>query len=230
MSILIIIPAYNEEEAIEQVIKDLDTHAAQYDRIVINDGSTDQTEEIARSLSVPVISLPFNTGIGCAVQTGYRYALYNDYDIAVQFDGDGQHRADQIKRLIEPILNNEADMVVGSRFLEDTGFEKGIAKAIGLGILSKSISLLVGKRLTDTTSGFRAVNKKVIEFFADYYPDDYPEPESIVLAHKKGFRIKEVSTPMRQRQGGRSSITPLRSIYYLVKVLLAVFIDIMKKI
>jgi len=230
MSIIVIIPAYNEEESIEQVIRDLDTYAAQYDRIVINDGSTDQTEKIARSLSAPVISLPFNTGIGCAVQTGYKYALRNGYDIAIQFDGDGQHRADQIKKLIEPILNNEADMVVGSRFLEDTGFQKGIAKAIGLTILAKTISMIVGKRLTDTTSGFRAVNKEVIKFFAEYYPDDYPEPESIVLAHKKGFRIKEVSTPMRQRQGGKSSITPLRSIYYLIKVLLAVVVDIMKRV
>ncbi len=230
MKVLIVIPAYNEEEAIGQVIEELNEYVPDFDRVVINDGSLDRTSEVVRSLSVPLINMPFNTGIGSAVQTGYKYALQRGYDVAIQFDGDGQHRADQIKKLIEPILNNEADMVVGSRFLEDTGFHRGIAKAIGLTILAKSISMLVGKRLTDTTSGFRAVNKEVIKFFAEHYPDDYPEPESIVLAHKKGFRIKEVSTLMRQRQGGRSSITPLKSIYYLIKVLLAVFVDMMKSV
>lgn len=230
MKKIIIIPAYNEEKNIKSVLNDIYATAPDYDVVVIDDGSSDSTAEIARSEGATVISLPYNLGIGAAVQTGYKYAERNGYSIAIQFDGDGQHMADQIAMLIEPILEKKADLVVGSRFLAKTGYRAGWARLIGIRILSSVISMLVGQRITDPTSGFRAANRKVIEFFSKYYPDDYPEPEAVVLLRRAGFRIAEVSVLMRERQMGSSSITPLRAFYYMVKVLLAVMVDMLKKV
>jgi hypothetical protein len=230
MKILIIVPAYNEEASLPGVVRDLSEHIPAADVLVVNDGSYDATALVARKLGVPVLDLPFNLGIGGAVQAGYLYAERNDYDIAVQFDGDGQHLAGEIKKLLGPLEANQADLVVGSRFLAMGGYKTPVFRKIGIGIFSFVLSDIMGTTVTDSTSGFRAANRRVIEFFAHTYPDDYPEVESLVLLHKVGLRMAEVSVAMRERTGGRSSITPVRSLYYMIKVLMAIFIDLMKKV
>jgi len=176
------------------------------------------------------VDLPFNLGIGGAVQAGYLYAERNDYDIAVQFDGDGQHLASEIKKLLEPLEANRADIVVGSRFMTNGGYKAPVFRKMGIGIFSFVLSRILGTTVTDSTSGLRVANRRVIEFFAHTYPDDYPEVESLVLLHRVGLRMTEVPVVMRDRTGGRSSITPIRSIYYMTKVLMAIFIDLMKKV
>jgi len=230
MKILIIIPAYNEEASLPGVIQDLREHIPAADVLVVNDGSLDDTAQIARNIDVKVLDLPFNLGIGGAVQSGYLYAERNGYDIAVQFDGDGQHLGSEIKKLLEPLEAQQVDLVVGSRFLAIGGYKAPIFRKIGIGIFSFVISRILGTTVTDSTSGFRAANRRVIEFFAYTYPDDYPEVESLVLLHKVGLRMTEVSVTMRERTSGKSSITPVRSIYYMTKVLMAIFIDLMKKV
>jgi glycosyltransferase involved in cell wall biosynthesis len=230
MKILIIVPAYNEEASLPGVIRDLREHMPSADVLVVNDGSHDATVLVARKLGVMVLDLPFNLGIGGAVQAGYLYAERNAYDIAVQFDGDGQHLASEIKKLLEPLEANRADLVVGSRFMTMGGYKAPVFRKMGIGIFSFVISGIMGTTMTDSTSGFRAVNRRVIEFFAHTYPDDYPEVEALVLMHKIGLRMAEVPTTMRERTGGRSSITPIRSVYYMTKVLMAIFIDLMKKV
>jgi glycosyltransferase involved in cell wall biosynthesis len=227
--ILIIVPAYNEEDSLPGVLSDLQEHFPEGDVLVIDDGSRDRTAEISRAAGVDVVRLPFNLGIGGAVQTGYRYAQRNGYDIAVQFDGDGQHVAAEIAALIAPVLGGRADIVVGSRFLEAGAYRPPVFRRIGIWLFSRILSLIIGYPVTDTTSGFRAVNARVIAFFAVLYPEDYPEVESLVLLHRAGMRIEEIAARMRVRRGGTSSITPVRSAYYMVKVLLAVFIDLLKK-
>ena len=230
MKILIIIPAYNEEESLPGVIKDLRAHVPTADVLVVNDGSVDDTAQIARKIGVKVLDLPFNLGIGGAMQSGYLYAERNGYDIAVQFDGDGQHLAEEINKLIEPIVTKQADLVVGSRFLAIGGYKAPIFRKMGIAIFSFIISRILGTTVTDSTSGFRAANRRVIGFFAHTYPDDYPEVEALVLMHKVGLRMTEVPVTMQGRTGGRSSITPARSAYYMTKVLMAIFIDLMKKV
>ncbi|MCK9418524.1 MAG: glycosyltransferase family 2 protein [Nitrospirae bacterium] len=230
MKTLVIVPAYNEEASLPGVIRDLREHIPSADVLVVNDGSFDDTAKVARKLEVTVLDLPFNLGIGGAVQAGYLYAERNAYDIAVQFDGDGQHLASEIKRLLEPLQANRADLVVGSRFMSIGGYKAPVFRKMGMGIFSFVLSHILGMTVTDSTSGFRAANRRVIEFFAYTYPDDYPEVEALVLLHKIGLRMAEVPAAMRERTGGRSSITPIRSIYYMTKVLMAIFIDLMKKV
>jgi glycosyltransferase involved in cell wall biosynthesis len=230
MKTLIIVPAYNEEASLPGVIADLRQHAPFADILVVNDGSSDGTSRVARALGVTVLDLPFNLGIGGAVQTGYVYAERRGYDIAIQFDGDGQHLASEIGKLLEPLRRNEADMVAGSRFLVKGGYKAPLFRKIGSRIFSFVLSRIMDTAITDTTSGFRAVNRKGIEFFAALYPDDYPEVESLVLLHKVRLRLLEVPVVMRERTAGKSSITPLRSVYYMIKVLMAVLIDLMKKV
>jgi glycosyltransferase involved in cell wall biosynthesis len=227
---LIIIPAYNEALSIASVVEDIRTNSEGHDILVINDGSADATEETARSCGVRVITLPYNLGIGGAMQTGYLYAFRNGYDVAIQFDGDGQHMADQIKALIAPLAGRQADVVIGSRFLGDKTYRSRFTRLFGIKILSAVISLLIGRRITDPTSGFRAVNREVIGYYSCSYPDDYPEPEAVVLLHRARFRIAEVPASMRERQAGSSSITALGGFYYMAKVILAIIIDMMKKI
>jgi glycosyltransferase involved in cell wall biosynthesis len=229
LKILIIIPAYNEEESLSGVIEDLRTHFAEGDILVVDDGSRDRTAAIARAAGIRVVRLPFNLGIGGAVQTGYQYAFIHGYDIAVQFDGDGQHLASEIKSLLEPLVEGRAGIVVGSRFLDRGDYHPSFFRKVGMLIFSQILSAIIGVSVTDTTSGFRAVNRQAIEFFRQNYPEDYPEVESLVLLHRSGMTIEEVSVRMRGRTGGRSSITPIRSVYYMIKVLLAVFIDLLKK-
>lgn len=229
MKTLVIVPAYNEEANIEGVINDLRTYCPEADIVVIDDGSKDKTSLIVKRLGVNALILPFNLGIGGAMQAGYRYAKLKKYDIAIQFDGDGQHMASEIKKIVMPLTTDTADIVIGSRFLEQADYRSPFFRRLGISFFSSLLSLILGMKITDTTSGFRAVNKKVISFFSDTYPDDYPEVEALVLLHKEKFRIMETSVSMRQRKGGKSSITALRSVYYMVKVFLAVMIDIFKK-
>ncbi|NTW59798.1 MAG: glycosyltransferase family 2 protein [Nitrospirae bacterium] len=227
--ILIIIPAYNEEESLPGVMQDLRSHAPDADILVVDDGSRDRTAAVARQAGVKVASLPYNLGIGGAMQTGFQYARNNGYDIAIQFDGDGQHMAAEINELLDLLKRGRADIVVGSRFLDRGEYRPPFFRKIGIWVFSTVLSAIIGIPVTDTTSGFRAANRRVIEFFARSYPEDYPEVESLVLLHRARMTIAEVPVRMRDRTGGRSSITPIRSAYYMVKVLLAVFVDLMKK-
>ena len=230
MKTLVIVPAYNEEECIGGVISDLRDNFLEGDILVVNDGSQDRTSEIAKEHGARVIDLPYNLGIGGAIQTGFVYALREHYDVAVQFDGDGQHQADEIPKILEPYKQGDADIIVGSRFLSEGGFTSSMQRRLGAIILSFVVSLLIRKRITDTTSGFRVYGKRAIEFFSSMYPEDYPEVEAFILGHKKGLTVKEVPAEILPRSAGKSSITFTRAVYYMVKVLLAVFVDLMKKI
>jgi len=230
MKVLVIVPAYNEEKSLPGVIQDLRESIPLADILVVNDGSKDATSRVARETAVSVLDLPFNLGIGGAVQSGYLYALRNNYDIAVQFDGDGQHVGKEIIKLLHPLEAGAADMVIGSRFLIPSAYNTPVFRSVGIWIFSFVLSRVMGTSVTDSTSGFRAANRSVIEFFARNYPDDYPEVESLVLLHKVKKRMLEVPVTMRGRTGGKSSITPLRSLYYMTKVLIAVLIDLMKKV
>ena len=220
---LVIIPAYNEQESIEATVRSV--VAAGYDYVVINDGSTDDTLEICRRNNLNVLNLPQNLGIGGAVQAGHKYAKQFDYDIDVQVDGDGQHDPSYISKLVEEILAG-SDLVIGSRFLKQTdGFQSSFLRRIGINWLSGVISLVSHHRVTDPTSGFRACDRKAIDLFCRKYPVDYPEPDSIVSALATGLKVSEVSVIMKERQGGSSSISGLSSIYYMIKVTLAILIS-----
>lgn len=222
--VLVIIPAYNESENIEKVVSHMMQQAPQYDYLVVNDGSTDTTLKICEKQDYEYLDLPINLGIGGAVQAGYVYADKNRYDIAVQMDGDGQHDIAYLEKVLEPILNGEADITIGSRFLEKEGFQSSQTRRIGINILSFLIKLTTGKRIMDVTSGFRAVNRKFIKIYAKDYPTDYPEPEAIVMAVMHRGKIQEVPVQMKAREGGTSSITFRKSIYYMIKVTLAILI------
>lgn len=222
--VLIIIPAYNEAENIVHVVNHMMEQAPQYDYLVVNDGSTDNTLELCRQESFHYLDLSINMGIGGAVQAGYIYARKNDYDVAVQMDGDGQHDVAYLEELLEPILKEEADVVIGSRFLEKEGFQSSASRRMGINILSALIWLTTGKRIMDVTSGYRAVNRMFIEIYSEDYPMDYPEPEAIVSAIMHLGRVQEVPVQMRAREGGVSSITFKKSIYYMIKVTLAILL------
>ncbi len=230
VKIVVIVPAYNEEQNLRGVLQDLRHHAAYADVLVVDDGSGDATARIAADLGVNVLRLPFNLGIGGAMQAGFLHAGRCGYDIAVQFDGDGQHLASEIDALLGPIREGTADIVVGTRFLNEGGYRAPLFRRMGIWLFSFVLSGILGMRVTDTTSGFRAANRKVVDFFSRIYPDDYPEVESLVLLHKVRLRIAEVPVQMRKRLTGKSSITPLRSVYYIVKVFLAVFVDLLKSV
>ena len=228
--LIVIIPAYNEASCIADVIKSVTEEIPEADIVVVDDGSGDDTVSIAKGEGVKVLCQRFNLGIGATMQTGYKYAWNNGYDIAVQFDGDGQHPADEIRELIEPIIEKRADVVVGSRFLGRGDYRPSISRGAGIAIFSKVVSAIIREKVTDTTSGFRAVNRDVIGFYCSNYPDDYPEVEALVLLHKKGFRIVEIPVTMAERMGGSSSITPMRSAYYMVKVFLAIFVELLRRV
>jgi len=226
--ILVIIPAYNEEGSICSVIREIRALKSDMDILVINDASTDETECLVAEMNEVVLTLPFNVGIGGAVQTGFKYAHENGYDVAVQVDGDGQHIPGQIPLLTE-VLQTEADVVIGSRFIETLGYTTSWVRRIGVRIFMIVNSLILKQRITDSTSGFRAYNKKAIAFLASYYPHDYPEPESVVVLGRNGFCIREVPVKMREREYGRSSISAFHSVYYMIKVLLAIFVDLFRE-
>lgn len=221
---LIIIPAYKEAENIERVVDNIIENFSQYDYIIINDGSKDKTREICQKRGYRFLDLPINLGIGGAVQTGYKYAERNGYSIAIQIDGDGQHDVAQLSRVIEPLEKGEADIAIGSRFLEKEGFQSSSVRRFGIRFLSGLIWICTGKKILDVTSGYRAVNRRFIEIYAENYPSDYPEPEAIVAAVMHRGRIKEIPVVMQERQGGTSSIHAWKSVYYMIKVSLAVLV------
>ncbi|RME00925.1 MAG: glycosyltransferase family 2 protein [Calditrichaeota bacterium] len=225
---LIIIPAYNEEENIERVIREIRDTQLPADILVINDGSIDATARKASEAGAVVISLPYNLGIGGAVQTGFKYALRHGYRYALQLDGDGQHVAEEIPKILGPVQNDEADMVIGSRYIGESTYKTPAMRRFGMLVFRWVNSALIGQKITDNTSGFRAFNARAILFLAKYYPADYPEPEAVVVMGRNGFRVKEVAVKMRQRSAGESSINAVRAIYYMIKVLLAIFIDVFK--
>ncbi len=218
MKAMVVIPAYNEEKNIYEVVKKVQRSNVDIDVVVVNDGSTDNTAQRAGMAGAIVLDLPLNVGIGGAVQTGYLYAMQRGYDVVVQIDGDGQHDPADLPFLLDKLASDEADMVIGSRFVEQTDYQPGFFRKIGILFFAHLISFLTGERFTDTTSGYRAANRKVIALFADYYPSDYPEPETIVYLKRRGIRVKEVSARMKERAGGCSSITPVKSIFYMIKV------------
>lgn len=225
MKSIIIVPAFNEEKSIRKVLYGIKDAQPAADIVVINDGSKDQTGDAARSTGVAtVIDMPVNVGIGGAMQTGYLYASRNGYELAVQLDGDGQHDPGELYKIMNPIQSGELDCCIGSRFLLKTAYRSGLSRRIGICFFSWMIHWMIGKKYTDPTSGFRAVNRTIIERFAASYPEDYPEVEAIVLMERQRFRIREVSVLMHSRQAGRSSITFLKSLYYMVKVSLAILI------
>jgi glycosyltransferase involved in cell wall biosynthesis len=222
---LAIVPAYNESGAIAATIADLREHAPSFDVLVIDDGSTDDTGAIARTAGAYVLHLPFNVGIGGAVQSGYLYAAEHGYDLAVQVDGDGQHRPSEVRRLVECVARGEADLAVGSRFLEPTNYRQTLARRVGAYLLGLLIQLITGLRVSDCTSGFRAASRRVIRAFAHWYPEDYPEPEVILLLHRAGYAIGEISVRMRHRRSGTSSIGLLGGLFYVLKVTTCLLLD-----
>ena len=222
--VLLIIPAYNEAENIEHVVENLIKNFPQYDYVVVNDGSTDGTDKLCEEKGYELLNLPINLGLGGAVQTGYRYALKRDYDIAVQLDGDGQHDAAYVENIIKPLTDGQADVVIGSRFLKKEGFQSSGSRRAGINLLSVLIRLCTGKQIRDVTSGFRAVNRRFIEIYARDYPSDYPEPEAIITAVMHRGRIAEVPVVMKEREKGTSSINFRRAVYYMIKVTLAILI------
>jgi glycosyltransferase involved in cell wall biosynthesis len=226
-----IVPAFNEEHTVGRVIDELRAFDPGLDVVVVDDGSFDGTSRAAAARGARVLRLPFNLGIGGAVQTGFRFAFENDYDLAVRVDGDGQHDPSQLGRVLAPVLTGAADIVVGSRFAElgKQGYRSSRTRRLGIRLLAMVVSRIVGQRVTDTTSGFQALNRDGIALFARDYPHDYPEVEAMVMVFRHRLRLVEVPVEMRERSGGRSSITALRSIYYMVKVLLAIFVGLFRR-
>jgi glycosyltransferase involved in cell wall biosynthesis len=226
-----IVPALNEEATVPGVIDELRAFDPGLDVVVVDDGSTDRTAAVAAAKGARVVRLPFNLGIGGAVQTGFRFAFEGGYDLAVRVDGDGQHDPAQLAAVLGPVLRGEADIAVGSRFAgeEAEGYRSSRSRRVGIRILAWVVSRLVGQRVSDTTSGFQALNRRGIALFARDYPHDYPEVEATVMVFRHRLRLVEVPVAMRERGGGRSSITALRSIYYMVKVLLALFVGLFRR-
>jgi len=220
-----IVPAYNEEACIGQVLDEIREFDLGLSVVVIDDGSIDRTAQVARDRGAHVLRLPFNLGIGGSVQTGFRYAWENGYELAVRVDGDGQHDPSQLALIIGPVLADEADICVGSRYRErGDGFRSSAPRRIGIRILAATVSMLTRQKVTDPTSGFQALNRKAITLFAADYPHDYPEVEALVMLIRHRLRLKEVPVQMRPRAAGRSSIRAFGSVYYMVKVLLALFV------
>ena len=223
-----IVPAYNEAHSIAGVVAELRATQPELEIVVIDDGSTDETAAVARRAGAQVVQLPFNLGIGGAVQTGIEWARRRGCELAVQVDGDGQHDPREIDKLLEPILAGRSDVVVGTRFAGEGTYRPSVARRIGIGVFAGLVSLIVRQRVTDTTSGFRAMNERAIELFAEEYPYDYPEVEATVLIFRHRLRLVEVPVTMRQRAAGRSSITVFRSLYYMGKVSLALFVGLLR--
>ena len=225
MKKLVIIPAFNESESIVQTVGNIRKCAPDYDLIVINDCSKDNTLQICRENEIPVLDLPINLGIGGAVQTGYLYALKNHYDVAVQMDGDGQHDALYLKDMEETLVRDNADMVIGSRFIEKKGFQSSGVRRVGIGIFKFLTGALFGKAITDATSGMRMSNRRTIELFVKDYPRDYPEPETVCRLLRKHYKVVDVPVVMKERETGTSSISMRKSVYYMIKVTMAILIE-----
>ena len=225
MKCLVIIPAYNEQDNIVRVVENLKNNYPQYDYLVINDGSRDKTLEICQRRGYNHLNMPINVGLADGVQAGLMYAYEKRYDYAIQFDGDGQHDPRYLAKVCQPVIDGEFDMAIGSRFIEKEGFQSSFMRRLGINIISLLIKILTGKKVYDVTSGYRACNRQLIEFFADNYADDYPEPEAIMSCVLNGYKVGEVPVVMEERQGGVSSIRSLKSAYYMIKVCLALVVD-----
>lgn len=229
---LAIVPAFNEAEAISGAVAAIHEQAPDFDVLVIDDGSIDATAQRARSAGAEVLRMPFNLGIGGAMQSGYIYALEQGYEVAVQVDGDGQHDPGHIRDLLERLHGDpELNMVTGSRFLDPTGkgYRSSATRRMGIRVFSSVVSLITGQRVTDPTSGFRMTNRRGIELFAHDYPHDYPEVEAILLMHAHRLRSCEIPVQMRPRTTGESAISSTQSVYYMIKVLLAVFVGLFRR-
>lgn len=226
---LVIIPAYNEAKSIDRVVEDISRNAPEYDYIIINDCSTDDTLSYCRQKGYPILNLPVNLGIGGAVQTGYQYACRYGYEVAVQFDGDGQHDAAYLPDMRRFLEQEQADLVIGSRFLEKEGFQSSGIRRMGIRYFTWLIQAMTGQHITDPTSGMRMVGKEVIACFAEEYPKDYPEPESVTSLIKKGRRVREYPVVMRERTEGISSISATKSVYYMIKVTLAILMEMLRR-
>jgi hypothetical protein len=228
--VVAVVPAWNEGGAIGQVVESIHALHPEFDIVVVDDASTDETAEIARAHGATVLRLPFNVGIGGAVQTGFKYAVAAEYDVAVRLDGDGQHDPGELGKLLEPIERGEADFVIGSRFADGSGsYRPPFGRRMGIRVFARLVSLLGGQRVTDTTSGFIALDRVGIELFAEEYPHDYPEVEATLVALRSGLRLAQVQVEMRERESGASSITFVRSLYYMVKVMLALLVASLRR-
>lgn len=229
MKKIVIIPAYNEISNIRTTVQDILDHAPGFDYVIINDCSQDGTMRFCTEQGMNIINLPVNLGIGGAVQTGYLYAWRNGYDVAVQFDGDGQHDASYLGEMADFLQAQQADMVIGSRYIRREGFQSSGIRQFGIRYFSALIKLLTGKRVTDPTSGMRMVNRDVMKIYSEDYPVDYPEPESVVTILRMGKKVSEIPVIMRERQGGVSSISPRKAVYYMIKVTLAILMECLRK-
>lgn len=229
MKSIVIIPAYNEEKSIEKTVEDILQNAPEFDYIIVNDCSKDNTLQVCVEKGLHVLNLPINLGIGGAVQTGYRYARENGYDFAVQFDGDGQHDARYLQQMRDYMIEHRLNMLIGSRYIEKEGFQSSGLRRFGIRFFSVLIKLMTGTKITDPTSGMRMVDREVIGVYADTYPKDYPEPESVVAILNQGKTVGEYPVIMRERMEGVSSISPVRSVYYMVKVTLAILVEMLRK-
>ena len=224
-----IVPAYNEERNIGRVVGELRTFDPGLEIVVVSDGSVDATAQNAEAAGARVLRLPYNLGIGGAVQTGFKYAWREGYDLAVRCDGDGQHVPSELPKVIEPVASGRADIAVGSRFVAGDGYRSSASRRVGIRLLATVVSAIARQRVTDTTSGFQALNRRALELFAVDYPHDYPEVEGMVMTIKHRLRLVEVPVQMREREHGESSITAFRSVYYMAKVLTALFIGLFRR-
>ncbi|MCD8022431.1 MAG: glycosyltransferase family 2 protein [Lachnospiraceae bacterium] len=225
MKRLIIIPAYNEQDSILETVRDVEKNAPGFDYVVVNDCSKDDTLKICRENHIHVLDLPINLGIGGAVQTGYLYAYKNGYDIAAQIDGDGQHDPSYLEMMADELMEQDLDMVIGSRFIENKGFQSSALRRSGIRFFTFLLKVLFGKTITDATSGMRMCKRRAMELVIIGYPRDYPEPETVARLLRHKYKVKEMSVVMRERSGGVSSISARRSIYYMIKVTLAILIE-----
>lgn len=226
--VLVVVPAFNESGSLPRLIAELREECPTCDVVVIDDGSSDSTRETAAALT-RVVALPCNLGIGGAVQTGLLIADRENYDFAVQVDGDGQHPPRELPRLLSAARENEFDLLVGSRFLNSGGFKSTVTRRIGIRFFGVMLSGICRTKITDPTSGFRVFNRRAIRLLAHQYPEDFPEVESLVVAHRAGLRIGEIPVTMSERTAGRSSIGGIKSLIYMVKVSLAIFMNILRK-
>ncbi len=227
--VLAVIPAFNEELNIEMVVKELTMCCPQIDYVVVNDGSTDRTVRICRELGFNLIDLPVNLGLAGCFQTGMKYAYQKGYDYAIQFDGDGQHNARYLNEMADKLEREHLDMVIGSRYIKKEGFQSSGLRRLGIRYFTWLIKLITRQKITDPTSGMRMANRDVIEIYAKNYPKDYPEPESVVTILKKGKKVEEIPVQMNAREEGVSSISPKKSVYYMIKVTLAILIAALRR-
>lgn len=226
---LVLIPAHNEEASLPDIIDEIRSVMHSPDILVVDDASGDNTRGVAEERGVMVLSLPFNLGIAGARQAGYKFAHEAGYDFLIQFDADGQHDPSYAVKLLDNVKSGTSDLAIGSRFIGDSGYKVPVSRRIGIGFLARIISFLTRKNITDPTSGFHAINKKVLALYAEHYPYEYPEPEEIILLHRMGYKVSDVRVAMRQRRQGKSFLTPLVSVYYMFEVTLAVIMAFIRR-